>query len=999
MNTSHFSPASKSAPTAIMAAVAIAAQATHAQVTWDGDCGNAQWTSQCGPATNWNTNQFPTLTDPVSLTADNPVVTAAGGEAMTISCESGLTVAGLLTLAAGGTIQNLTVNNALLGIEALAGDLVLTGSPNWIQGHFGGAGILKNQGAMTGHSIALDDFTVFENHATYEYTGGLVLSAAASLKNKPGAVLTMRSTLGAGGMVGQNSFHNDGIFRAQYNGASLNGVGPIYVQSASGQFIVDAQSATNYSVNLGNGAVFSGGTVSIGENASLHLWAPGVPQDYIFEGPTTITGEGSMVVELSSFNQTPEMIVLSDLDVTLTGADGLRMQTGRIKLGATLNNYGRAEWAGSALKPTGTGSPLFHNHGLEFTIEGPTSAVTLETNFLNSGLVEQRTGTDLIIAAGGVFTNDGEYANYKGEISDGIGGGGNFINDGFFKKPDDPITENSTVQPDFNLTPTGTVQVESGILTFNALHVEGGSVQTSHDAETRLSGSHTVTAPAANPGVFSGEGLCRITTNGTIFRVEPGAKVVFNHAGAEDARLQLESGARMGGPGEIVNDGTFFWDGGIIGVADAGGGGGFDAHFINNGQTIITDGGTVHDSAGERAGEFAAFTNNDEVTQVDGAISFLNNAVIANLGEWTVADPNGGTALSGMTGLFVNAFIAEFIVDVPQDQQVQVAAPFSNFGTVRVREGSLAFIGPVLQLSDGRLYDGAWMVEEGGSLDLPGTLTSIEDETYVDARRGEFNDLKSLQHVDGDADLLLGDQDICDDPLCAPDLQGLQNDGSTTVEPPDGGGGVTVDGEVHNSIFGKFGQGYVVPSIAGEGGGPPIGLTCTAFINDGRVLPGGENAPGPFGLDGDFIQSSTGTLEIELGGELPVEGHDQLIVDGNVNLGGTLHAMVLPGYLPTGGEQFTIVSVSSGAIKGTFDQVTGPGQYSVAYGPTSVVLTLVSPPVPGDLNGDGVVSPFDLAQLLASWGACPGDKPCLADLNGDGAVGPIDLATLLANWG
>ena len=53
-------------------------------------------------------------------------------------------------------------------------------------------------------------------------------------------------------------------------------------------------------------------------------------------------------------------------------------------------------------------------------------------------------------------------------------------------------------------------------------------------------------------------------------------------------------------------------------------------------------------------------------------------------------------------------------------------------------------------------------------------------------------------------------------------------------------------------------------------------------------------------------------------------------------------------------------------------------------------------PVTGDLNGDGVVGPADLAQLLASWGACEG---CQADINGDGTVGPADLAQLLANGG
>ena len=47
----------------------------------------------------------------------------------------------------------------------------------------------------------------------------------------------------------------------------------------------------------------------------------------------------------------------------------------------------------------------------------------------------------------------------------------------------------------------------------------------------------------------------------------------------------------------------------------------------------------------------------------------------------------------------------------------------------------------------------------------------------------------------------------------------------------------------------------------------------------------------------------------------------------------------------------------------------------------------------GDLNGDGVVGPADLAALLASWGTPEGD------LDGDGEVGGSDIGMLLAGWG
>ncbi len=59
-----------------------------------------------------------------------------------------------------------------------------------------------------------------------------------------------------------------------------------------------------------------------------------------------------------------------------------------------------------------------------------------------------------------------------------------------------------------------------------------------------------------------------------------------------------------------------------------------------------------------------------------------------------------------------------------------------------------------------------------------------------------------------------------------------------------------------------------------------------------------------------------------------------------------------------------------------------------------------------DLDGDGEVNAFDLAQLLGNWGPCdepcePGDPAttCAADLDGNCDVGPFDLALLLGHWG
>ena len=50
---------------------------------------------------------------------------------------------------------------------------------------------------------------------------------------------------------------------------------------------------------------------------------------------------------------------------------------------------------------------------------------------------------------------------------------------------------------------------------------------------------------------------------------------------------------------------------------------------------------------------------------------------------------------------------------------------------------------------------------------------------------------------------------------------------------------------------------------------------------------------------------------------------------------------------------------------------------------------------PADLNGDGAVDGMDIAEVLASWGACP---ECPADFNGDGVVNGGDFALILTAW-
>jgi hypothetical protein len=89
-----------------------------------------------------------------------------------------------------------------------------------------------------------------------------------------------------------------------------------------------------------------------------------------------------------------------------------------------------------------------------------------------------------------------------------------------------------------------------------------------------------------------------------------------------------------------------------------------------------------------------------------------------------------------------------------------------------------------------------------------------------------------------------------------------------------------------------------------------------------------------------------------------------------------------PTVLPPGGVASLLLSAA--AESATFTTVVSL-QMS-AFGATAL---------PGDVNGDGVVSVADVLAIIAVWGPCDG---CAEDLNNDGQVNVNDLLEVIANW-
>ena len=126
---------------------------------------------------------------------------------------------------------------------------------------------------------------------------------------------------------------------------------------------------------------------------------------------------------------------------------------------------------------------------------------------------------------------------------------------------------------------------------------------------------------------------------------------------------------------------------------------------------------------------------------------------------------------------------------------------------------------------------------------------------------------------------------------------------------------------------------------ASKGTSPIVG----AMISPGDAI----GVPGVLKVTGNYTtwasQIAGGTLSIHIGGGAAGQV-SVLNIHGNANLGGFLDPVLVNGFVPEVGQSFTFLKYASfiGFLRirnPIFDH--GRKRWSVAYGPTSAVLTVV----------------------------------------------------------
>jgi hypothetical protein len=128
-------------------------------------------------------------------------------------------------------------------------------------------------------------------------------------------------------------------------------------------------------------------------------------------------------------------------------------------------------------------------------------------------------------------------------------------------------------------------------------------------------------------------------------------------------------------------------------------------------------------------------------------------------------------------------------------------------------------------------------------------------------------------------------------------------------------GTLTVDSAAVLAVAGTYFDNESGGVVHGEG---TLNVTAVEFTNAGAVNPGGS--PGILTFNGDFAQDSTGVINIEIDGDDPGTGYDQLNISGMAALAGSLNVQLAVGHNVID-KIYQVLTF--GSIQGGFDAVNG----------------------------------------------------------------------------
>jgi autotransporter-associated beta strand protein len=418
-----------------------------------------------------------------------------------------------------------------------------------------------------------------------------------------------------------------------------------------------------------------------------------------------------------------------------------------------------------------------------------------------------------------------------------------------------------------------------------------------HDTSTAANGTFT-----NNGGAVSGAG--------------GGSTVFLNTSTAGSGTFTNNGGAVSGAFGGVTafldtstaGSGTFTNNGGVVGDAF-----GFTAFF----HTSTAGSGTFINNGGVMAGRFGGATTFVD-TSTAGSGIFINN---------------GGTAASAFGGT------TEFTESSTADSATLIATDGTSGGEggqMIFKHESTGGTSRVEVFGNGHLdispHDAPGVtigsVEGNGNVFLGANNLGVGSNNMDTTFAGVIQDGGQNRGTGGSL-TKIGSGTL--------DLTGANTyTGDTNIS----GGVLKVDGSIGTTTSNTF--------VNDDGTLAGMGMVNgTTTNNGGTVMPG--DAPGTLTINGDYTQTSSGTLLINIAGDSPGQ-FGVLDVTGTANLDGTLELVLLNGFIPMVGDDFTFLNAA--ALLGSFSRIEnrnfndGTQHWDVSLQGTSVILTAEAGKIP-----------------------------------------------------
>ncbi len=903
--------------------------------TWQG--GSGDWND----SNMWSPNGVPGSGDNVvinsgvvNLTSSVSINDLNLGNA-TLQGSGTLSVDGTMTWSAGEVAVDMVIN----------GEIKLTGADNkTLNGHqitnngngtWEGDGdfrmkngaVFRNESGAHFNILTSADIDVTVGNATWDNLGSLVKTGGGGQTviecklNNHGLVSVfggelifdgggLQSGNFAGGYTTVLDFSGPGAIYDFQSGSSINTSGDVYFTAGTVNF------AGTYSVS--GKTVLAGGTLNILVDNSLGEMDI---SDGILEGDGNITISGTSNWTGGTIQGTGGLTVTDTLNIS--GSDNKDLKgriltntgtciwsgTGRIRLrdGAVFHNQAGANFniQNDEVFDLYVGSVTFVNDGT-VTKSSTTGITTFETAFNNRGTVNVQSGIFRMTSGSDSSATYQISSGAKLQIFYGashsmddvtISGEGNLeVNGGTLEANGNGVTiyvptalgeisTNSMIDGDGPVKVYETFDWYSGqiagsdtVYFFDILNLKGNYRKT---LKHRVIKNKYQTK-------WSESGDFRIRDGGVFLNL-PGADFIIEN----DARLDYYSG------------GATFENRGNIIKQNSGGETVFEVPCNNNGSVIVNSGTLSLGGGEDYAGMY--FLDPSTTIKLFSGVHRMNFVYFQGEGKLLVY---GGT-------LWVDTF----------GVQVDCQARLFGNGTNIDGNGTIYF-SDTLRWSGGEIAGSDTVVAEGVLL-----LDGVDRKTLN--HRALLNKGIAIWSGDGDFRMKNGAKfinypganfDIQNDELLDSYSGGGDFENYGLVSKSAGFGTTTVEVPFYNSgdLLILSGKMRFTSTLENEASGTIEGtgtldVSGGNFINDGAVSPGPST--GIFTIDGDYMHSTTASLNIELGGTVPGSGHDQLVVSQTANLNGTLNISRIGGFIPALGDSFAVMLYN--AFTGFFQNIVG----------------------------------------------------------------------------